>query len=93
MATRDGLASSYERIVEKVDRERWTSIMRSTEPSILRADVDGVPHRYCRAGDLVVRFFVRDVNRANPESLDEAVLFVPRDVNGGLRVVAHFADF
>jgi hypothetical protein len=91
-ATRDGLVSSYEKLIERIGRDRWTSIMRSTEPSIVRVEADGASYRYSKAGDVIVRFFVRNPTRANVNSLDEAVLFILRRANGSYRVVAHFAD-
>jgi hypothetical protein len=88
---KESLVKSYDRMVEKAGRERFTGLLRDRRWQVLRADRDGFPYRHGRAGDYVLYTHLR--TDEPPDVLDEVVIFVIRETTNGLRVVAHLADY
>jgi hypothetical protein len=89
--TSTALTTSYNHFANKVGRPRLTAILKQRPWKLLRSDRDGFPYRHVKAGDYVTFLHLR--TDEPPEVLDEAVVFVFRQVDGAYRIVAHLADF
>jgi hypothetical protein len=91
--TRDQLADGYAKFFEKIGREKWTGLMKNAKPTLTRAAKDGELLSFVKAGDFVYDLHFREAVRGERSDLDEAILFVLRDVNGKPTIVAHYADY
>jgi hypothetical protein len=91
--TRDQLADGYGKFFEKIGREKWTGLMKNAKPTLTRAAKDGELLTFVKAGDFLYDLHFREALRGERSDLDEAILFVLRDVNGKPTIVAHYADY
>jgi hypothetical protein len=91
--TRDQLADGYAKFFEKIGREKWTGVIKNAKPTLTRATKDGELLDFVRAADFVYDLHFREALRGQRSDLDEAIVFVFRDVAGKPAIVGHYADY
>jgi hypothetical protein len=91
--TRDQLADGYAKFFEKIGREKWAGVIKNAKPALTRAAKDGELLTFVKAGDFVYDRRFREALRGQRSDLDEATLFVFRDVAGKPAIVGHYADY
>lgn len=91
--TRDQLAEGYDKFFERIGREKWTGLIKNAKPTLTRAAKDGELLAFVKAGDLVYDVHFREAIRGQRSDLDEAIVFVFRDIAGKPVIVGHYADY
>jgi hypothetical protein len=89
--TAPALADAYRALLQEIGSERFTEIVSGRPWKVMKIDRSGFPYPAVKAGDYIVVLHLR--RDSEPENLDEAVIFVLREVRGEQRVVAHLADY
>jgi hypothetical protein len=91
--TRDQLADGYGQFFERIGREKWTGLIKNAKPTLTRAAKDGEVVTFVKAGDFVYDLHFREAVRGARSDLDEAIVFVFRDIGGKPMIVGHYADY
>jgi hypothetical protein len=86
--TRDELAAAYERLFNGVGRDRWTTMMKATNPAMSRAAKDAEKFPFVKAGE-----YIYELRLAGRTGADDVIVFVLRRIDGKFRVVGHWADY
>ena len=91
--TRDQLAEGYGKFFERIGREKWAGLIKTVKPTLTRAAKDGEVVAFVKAGDFVYDLHFREAVRGARADLDEAIVFVFRDIGGKPMIVGHYADY
>lgn len=85
------LAAAYARLAQSRP-EPWGQLMAAVKPTLVRVTTDGEHYEHARAGDYVYDLHLREGLKGKRSGLDEALLFVFREVGGRYVVVVHWGD-
>jgi hypothetical protein len=84
---RQDLQAAFAQLFAELGSE-WSSLMKQTLSSLEVATKDAEHHKLAKRGDLV--YSLSAPGRTGP---DDALVFVFRSTEDGLRVVAHYGDY
>lgn len=86
------LAAGYARVVAGVTPARWQAMLERVQPTLTRVTADGEHVPFTKAGDYVYDLHLREAIKGHRSGLDEALLFVFRNVGDRHVIVAHWGD-
>lgn len=87
----NSLTNSYRKLVAQIGREQMAELLATLPWRVIRSDRNGYPYRQVREGDHVIILHL-DGDRPD-DNLGLAVMFVLREVDDEVRIVAHLADY
>jgi hypothetical protein len=83
----------FAKTIPAFGQDKWRKLVEKIQPTVTTAEQKDRPIEGVEPGDIVLDLHFREAIKGERNGLDEAVIFVLRKSEQGMKIVSHYADY